>query len=309
MEQKIIDENWALWCECLVGKDVNSINQQIFRMIWDTAIFHIINKSPMVNVNTAKEEAVNSPLFFFIVRNYSEAQCGIIRRLIDGYSLTDKKRGVYSLISLIKDIQAHREELTRSEYLRLLNIPYDYEETLTREKKYLKENSKGSFITIPREFNSELVSEIHKKFDCLSGKKESERTAADTINDEVFINLYKKINEYKNIQNYVNKYIAHSASPESINRLPPDKLKVTFGEIWDAHQTIIMVADFLKQVLQAPISDPLIIEPNDFFTRWDNPFYTSENLDQVREVFQSYRKTTEEWSSNRQHFFDSNNSE
>ena len=81
-----------IWIQHLCGDDRNSIFAQIYRMIWNAAVFEIINESRRVaTVDSEGNKELNGMLHRFIDTCFFESQLMAIRRLTDNsYKLDDR---------------------------------------------------------------------------------------------------------------------------------------------------------------------------------------------------------------------------
>src|SRR5215218_9641464 len=159
-----LEKAWSVWGECLKGEDENSIFQQIYAMVWSAAIFRFILESRLIQIKKSPDDPpINASFHSFLDRNFFQAQAASIRRLTEHskYGLTDSKRGIYSLYSLIDDINNRRLELTRASFFKLRDIPYDYFQLQQREKEFIAKQVKGSKkgFRIPPEYNWEISAE------------------------------------------------------------------------------------------------------------------------------------------------------
>jgi len=297
-EKLSLEQAWKNWSDCLNGDDPNSIFQQIWTMIWDTAIFHIIIKSRQSQIKkNPQEPEINGALHSFIDRNYFQSQSAYIRRLTDtSYGLTGEK-GVYSVGAIINDICSYRHELTREIFFKLRNMPYDYTEVQNREREFSLSQPLGKAFFVPSEFDWESIEEAHQIFDRLSGTTPNNRNLNDLIAERVFVRLREKVAACQEISNYVDKFIAHSATPESRSIQDENKSAVTFKRLWEAHQIIFEVAEFLSVILFSEGHMALAIENPTFFEYWEKPLYEKGEIDLVRTSFEKYRKETEGWNS------------
>ncbi|MBI9051592.1 MAG: hypothetical protein JEZ00_19365 [Anaerolineaceae bacterium] len=238
-EDRPIEIAWKIWAECLLGNDRNSIFQQISSMIWDTAIFRIVVESRQIQIESnQKNPKINGAYHSFIDRNYFQSQVACIRRLLDNsYPLT-KKKAVYSLYSLIKDVRKYREELNREKFLALRDMPYDYSEIKEKENTFFTQQTIGEGFFKPPELDWESIEEVHQLFDRLSGKTPETRHTDDVISDIVFMKLIEKLDEGNVISTYVDKFVAHSAAPESRDDLNSKNSNVTFEQLWKVHRNI-----------------------------------------------------------------------
>ena len=242
-----LEEAWNHWKDCLSGDDRNSIFSQIILMLWDTAIYKIILQGRQLRMKENPENPqVNLQLHKFIDRNYFQAQSAVIRRVVDkGYELHGD-RGVYSLPAIIKDLKNNRDKLNRETYLILQGMFYDYSDIQNKKHEVIisKVSDKKAF-TIPSEFDWEKIEDAHRVFDRLSNIEPENRSPKDLIDDRFFEGLEKKLKECDPLLELVNKFIAHSATPESRSKI--DVLKINGAEVWRVQQ--ILYQAFQEEML------------------------------------------------------------
>lgn len=282
MMDENLSESWKLWRECLLGDDSNTIFSQISNMVWDSAIFRLFLESRQNQIREHKGlPGLNVRLHRFIDWNFFVAQTTSIRRLLDRHGLHGNK-GVYSLRALLKDISNRRENLTRKAFLDLLGLPYEY----SRESNY------------PDEFVWFDIGDTHQRFDRLSGKTPTNRTPIDLISDKVFDKLRNMLDSCNPIVKYVDKYIAHSATPESRIVDNANEIKITLDHIWVTHQTIFQVAAFLSGSLFSQDFSPLPWESPDMFETANIPVVETNRVSDFEKVWKKYRDGTELWRLN-----------
>jgi hypothetical protein len=295
-----LEKAWVIWRECLKGDDENSIFQQIYVMIWDAAIFRFILEGRQIQIKKSPDDPpLNASFHSFLDRNFFQAQVGSIRRLTENskFGLTDSKRGIYSLYSLIDDINKRRLKLTRESFFKLRDIPYDYSLLQHREKEFIAEQIKGGKkgFRIPPEFNWGISAEAHATFDRLSGTLAENRKPQDVIAEKVFTRLLDKLNFCQKIIQYVNKYVAHSATPESRVHKNIESSQITLKQIWDAHQVIYEVSEFLSGVLYSQSHFPLAWKAPNLFDNWDVPLVEHQDIDRLEVIYEQYWKVTDKW--------------
>lgn len=294
-----LEKAWAVWSDCLRGQDENSIFQQISVMIWDTAIFRFILESRQTQIEKDPDNpSLNLSLHGFIDRNYFQAQAASIRRLAgkSSYGLTGKK-GIYSLYSLIDDIGKRRLELTREFFFQLRHIPYDYSIIQQREHEFIAQQvkQKNSGFRIPPELDWEISADAHAVFDRLSETSTVNRKPEDIIAEKIFSRLQDKLDLCKDITDYVDKFIAHSATPESRAVANVDSAKITLKHIWEAHQIIYEVAGFLSGVLFAEGHAPLAWKSPHLFDNWETPLLENQEVDRLEVVYKQFQEQTNKW--------------
>jgi hypothetical protein len=294
-----LERAWAVWRECLKSEDDNSIFPQIHAMIWDAAIFRLILESRQIQIQKNPDNpSLNASFHSFLNRNFFQAQLASIRRLVDkSYPLTSIKRGIYSLYSLIDDINKRRLELTRASFFKLRDIPYDYSQLQQREKEFIAKQIKGNKrgFRVPAEFNWEISAEAHVTFDRLSGTLAENRTPQDVIAEKVFTRLLAKLDTCQEIIHYVNKYVAHSATPASRAYKNIESSQITLKHIWDAHQVIYEVSEYLSGVLYSESQFPLAWKSPNLFDHWDVPLLEYQDINRLESIYEQYWEETDKW--------------
>jgi hypothetical protein len=292
-----IEQAWVNWINCLNGNDTNSIFRQISTMIWDTAIFRIIVESRQIQVEkNSHEPKINGSLHSFIDRNYFQTQATYIRRITDKtYGLTGE-RGVYSIYALLSDISAYRDELTRGTFFRLRNMSYDYEEVRENEREFIRKQPPRIGFFIPPEYDWESIVEVHEIFDRLGGSSLKHRSPTDKIDERFFTRLQERLSVCQTVTKYVDKFVAHLATPESRSIHSVNESEVTFKHLWEAQQVIFEVAEFLSVILFSEGHVALAIENPDFFQYWETPMFENVDMQRMMSAFDNYRKETEQWN-------------
>jgi len=296
-----LKETWDLWKNCLSDfEDGNSIFKQITTMVWDTAIYRVILKGRELRWEENPEKPrVNAELHNFIDRNYFQSQCATVRRLVDN---TKKSKiyddyGVYSIGALVKDIENHHSELTRSAFLELHEMLYDYSDVQKREwefifARFFDENG----TIIPRDLDWQRIEDAHVQFDRLSGVKSEERSPDDRIKQQVINGLRAQLSKCDPIVKHVDKYIAHSSTPESRSTILDSR--VTLAQVWEAQRILFEIANFLRASLFLVDTQPLPVEYHSFYSDWDQPLFHEDEKDRVYQVYKKYEKETDDWRVN-----------
>lgn len=296
IEKSPIDQAWQNWIVCLKGEDKNSIFNQITLMLWDAAIFRIILESQKDKYEkNSQEPRINQQFSSFIRRNFIHTQCVFIRRLSEtGYKLTGKK-STYSLGAIINDLKNYREELNREKYLELRDLKYDYSEIQRKQIAFVLQNHPDESIPIPQELDWWKARDAQETFDKLSQTNIENREPTDLIDGNLLERLKNKLDDCRKINSYVNKFIAHAATIESRSIINFDELNLTLNNIWEAHEIIYKVANFLSAVLFSIDNMPLAFEHPSFYAYWDEPFFKENAFDKVRMTLEGYREETENW--------------
>jgi hypothetical protein len=287
-------EEWEAW---LFGDDVHSIRRQIHNMIWDSAVFLSINKArSYAPVDEKGNVELNGTVHQFINVCFFRTQAIAIRRLLDKET-NPGKYSVISLYRLIDDIEKHCHLLTRANILAAHSYPYNYEQ---EEEAFLQKMSRGKSDNKTHQglINCVHSETMHEYIDSLSGVTSSQRNPNDSGKKEIFEWLKKRLSKCEKIYDYVNKFLAHSSTPESRAIISADEIKITLGEILDAHKIICEIAEFIGlKILYQSFGNFLAIPQFDHFEHFEKPWASEETVKKVRKFWEDYDKETRQWKA------------
>jgi len=284
-------DEWETW---LFGNDTNSVKRQIHGMIWDAGVFLSINEARKFGpLDKDAQPELNATVHSYIDRCFFQTQAVAIRRLLD------KRNDVVSLSRLIQTLKGNRTLLTRSNLLDVLGYPYDYEKE--REAVYqtwAQAGSKAHSDSGPDFINCTHSENVHKNMDSLAGVDSCRRSPADTIRPEILEWLDKRLDPCAEISNYVNKFFAHCATPESREKINADEISVTLGKILDAHKTICQTAGFIgMNIFYRSFGNFLPTPQFDQFEHFEKPWITKDDLQKLYAFWNDYRAETDEWQN------------
>jgi hypothetical protein len=291
------------WENMLVGKDMHSIRNQIYDMIWDCAFFQCINESRRYAAKDDKGNIKrNGPLHSFVNQSFFKTQLLSVRNLTDkdfNRVQEDRPYTVYSLYNLIEDMKKNGAILTRKNILAAYNLPYDYK----RARAEFDKNTgykKGPVIDPIEIGHSE---DIHRQIDSVAGVTTDGRSADDLVlNANSFRCFDDWLKSSQELYVYVNKYIAHSSTPES-RRGVSDEIEEALRKIFNAHKIICETASFIGNkilfcgfgyVLPIPRYGPY--DQFDVFEYLDEPIASKETTERLRNRWEEYRRETELWN-------------
>jgi hypothetical protein len=121
------------------------------------------------------------------------------------------------------------------------------------------------------------------------------RSPDDLVPDNVLKQFDDKLARIEELCKYVDKYIAHSAAPDSRKAIPYE-IKEALGKISNAHKIICERASFIgNNLLFYGFGDFLPIPQFDQFEYLDEPIASKETMEKLREFWQEYRTETEQW--------------
>jgi len=292
---KGLKEKFKEWENMLLGEDKHSIRNQIYEMIWDSAVFQCINESRKYASKDDKGDTKrNKMIHYFIDQSFFKTQLLSIRKLVDkDFNRVEKNRKytVYSLYNLIEDMKKNSALLTRKNILAVHNWPYDYE----KMKADFRENADYTqgVVTLPREIGYSKTT--HEQIDSMVGITTGERSPDDLIPVDILKQFDDKLASIEELCKYVDKYIAHSATPDSRKAIP-DEIKEALGKVLNAHKIICEMASFIgNNLLFYGFGDFLPIPQFDQFECLDEPIASKETIEKLREFWRKYRTETEQW--------------
>jgi HEPN superfamily AbiU2-like protein len=289
------------WLNRINAEDRNSIQRQICSMIWDAAVFRVINESRRL-ANNAKEGGVelNGMVHNLIDKCFFQSQMTSIRRLLDKSSPAKGPKAVYSIHKLLSEIERNINLFTRGNMFAAEEMLYDYESVQKKNDQYCKEQIKAGnrAYFIPQELDWHCHERRHKDIDRLSGVDKDNRSPNDTIKPEIISHLISKLDSCKEITDYVDKYIAHAATPESRATIKADEISLTLRKLWDAHETICKVTNFVSVcILGDNHAGSLDIPQYDHFAFIDRPLIESDKIEHLHELWNQYEKETRSWGN------------
>jgi len=273
------------WRDQLCGGDVHSVQQQIFRMMWNAAVFNLVRKARELALHDGEGEVQhNWAVSEFILTGYFETQSLGIRRLLD------PRRDVVSLKRLVTDLEKAVHLLTRRNILAAAECPYDYEEVI--------EGPDHHGVSGPELAKTAFSEEMHARIDSLTGVEATARSPDDKVRPEVIKRLKCRLNQCDEIYTYVTKFFAHAATQDSRDKKNADEIKLTLRKISEVHRILCENTAFIaKSILGLPFDQFLVLYTRDVFENLTAPMASEETVPQLREEWESYERTTREWAN------------
>jgi hypothetical protein len=290
------------WLRILRGKDRNAVFNQITRMLWDAAAYRVVNEARAL-APAAKEGGVqlNGLMHRLIDDCFSVSQFVAIRRILDPEPSGPKgKRGVFSLLWLLRDMRDHAHLITREHVFAAERLKYDVEAVRRRRIKFGAQRRAGAkAYGVPSELRTIFSDKRHATVDQLAGVQPTARNKSDPVRPAVFDCLIVEVERAgQRIGVIVNKLIAHAATPSSRRVGGASRLKTTLSELWHAHRTICRVANFVSvHVLGGANYGGLAVPMWDQFRYMDRPLVTGNNIEHLRQVWADYERETHDWAN------------
>lgn len=288
-----LTSKFVQWREWLFGDDTHSIQRQIINMIWDTAVFQSVNEArKYVQTDNEGNPKLNDMVHGFIDHCFFQTQVMAIRRLLDKET-REGKHSVFSLYRLVYDMKQNSPLLTRQNILAALDYPYEYEKGLEDYYRALMERRTQSS---PSEyFNSKSV---HKNIDFLAGVESDKRSTDDTVKRQVFEWLEQRLEQCQEIYDYVNKFIAHAATPESRVAISANEIKITLGKLFETHKIICETAQFLGlNLFYHSLGNFLVSCCFDQFEHFEKPWANEETVKKLYVFWDEYDRETRKWNN------------
>lgn len=292
-----LQERYQKWLQAFGSTDHNSIIQQIRRMTWESAVFHMINEGRRHSPKSEDGEIrINTTIHAVINRWFAESQLISARRLTDKTTFGDGSRGVYSLRSLIDDITAHRNQLTRFNLLALKDMPYDYAAIKERHDQYVAEQLQRSIkhFWVPKELQWTHIESSHRIIDQSSGVDPAHRSPDDLPCPEILKGLISKLDALDDAKLLVDKFLAHAAAVENRTRVGAREFQITYGRLNAIRETLSKVAILVDRFFLRGVHDSHMSIPQfDQFRHLDAPFAPREALSDVRAEWERYEQRVE----------------
>ena len=285
-------EDWLNW---VTGDDSNSISNQISGMLLDDTTFRIIIEARRLTPKT--EDGIlriNLLVHGLIDKCFFTTQTISIRRLLDS------RRDVCSLMRLLDDIKSNCQLITREHVFAAEGREYDVSLIKRRWEDFSREQERQGqdAYSVPSEYDWIDSEDRHKDMDELSGTTENQRKPDDAALPGWIDNLKARLSSCRDIVDYVNKFVAHAATPESRDRLNADAIKIPLGKLWEAHEILCKTAHLLAHYVLGTDLGSLLPIPMLFsrFAFIDQPLVTQADIPHLQSVSDKQDRDAGDWS-------------
>lgn len=269
----------AEWKKCLLESDL-SIYKQIMNVLWNDTVFRTINEARrLVHENQNTSIGFNGPLIEVFDQGFGVTQVMAIRRLTDPVSY-DPKRAVFSLPSIIVDMEEHSDFITRENYMCHEGIKF---EDVTHDK--------DGIVWLH-------WSRMQNNFDKLSSTEPAKRARDDKIDIKLLRKLLQKLKVCENLRTYANKFIAHASHEKNRIQLTDKQKRITLEGLDQSYRVIVWVASFLGAVVLYEHSLGGVPVPQyDYLKDLDKPMVSAENILVLGEFWRERVKEVDTWES------------
>jgi hypothetical protein len=283
------------------GEDAHCIKRQLSAMLWDDAVFRMVNECRRLAPKGADgEPALNPTIHGRINLWYFATQALAIRRLTEP-NWKQEKQYVVSLRRLLDDIKAHVALLTRGNFFEAEGLPYNYE--TVRDEYYRQQTAAVTGRQQPtrRRLSPDdwlWAERLHEHFDCLSRADSAHRSKTDQVDPEVFDVLRLQLAPCERLKPLVDKLVAHAADPGNRDRIPEQDRQISLAKIWECHAALCKVTSFVSVVMLRRTDFPGLATPLfDQFQHMDQPWVDTGNLEALDESWRLHEREVRSWAS------------
>lgn len=282
------------WREAFVD-DVTGIQKTLDDMLWHYAAFRTaLRIVALANKRRDSTQPLNEMLFGLIAEGYWSSLFFGIRRLLDGSSGIKGERGVYSLRSVLRDIQACRERITRRVYVEwVCEEQYDVEDLRQLHEQRLQVAAREHrAVWVDRRIpNSEYA---HLYFDFLSGVPQTGRSAGDLIDVAFFSKIETRLSALDSIADFVGSHLAHAGNNESRHGKALDNFDIRHAR--RALRRVKRVADFMGILFANEGGAGLATFIGDQFEGLDRPLVTEADIKDLEDHWHEIDQDIGGWS-------------
>lgn len=290
------------WLYILNGDPDHAIWKQISTMLWNDAIFRMVNESRRLSaLADYKSSARNWSIASFMDQGFVAVQTLSIRRLMDKAALKPERQ-VVSLRRILDDIKAHRELITRENYVSYDGLPYDPEPGERAFMKSLADKGDGvsvQWLPISGPQAWSFSHSTHEQFDRLSGVAPDKRSWNDLIANEVFDKIEAMLSEsgWQDIAEFGNKFIAHAADAHSRSTLLDGQSGFSLDKLARCHQGICRAAAAIYGPLLWEGGTGLLPVPQfDQFDGLEAGWLMPEDIKGLSEFWGAHVRNVESWT-------------
>jgi hypothetical protein len=212
-------ERWRNWKKALGPDDPNSLIRQMISVLWNVGVHKAIEASwRTVTAEDGDTINMNRLLFHFVTNNFNKTLCLELRRLTDRGRLEGAIRkgqdlSVFSLPSVLSNMNECRKEFTRKRLFICRGLPYDLEEIRRRHDEWLFDKRGSGFV--PADLDEGPSRQCHEEWDIFCGVFGSNRSPNDCLPSDFLSSLIQIVSRIRAHLVVVDKYFAHAATPRS----------------------------------------------------------------------------------------------
>lgn len=283
------------WLEWLSGDTHNSINRQLYGMMWDDAAFRALREARRFSTKQHPNAAVAPMLAGLLDQGFVATQVLAIGRLVDG------RKNVISLRRLLDDIEAHADLLTREIFVCHDGLPFDFD---AAESAYWQREglpASGEIVRLPVAGPDAFYSSrrAHEAFDRAAGTKGSVRNRFDRLGPGAFAEIRKLLDapEIELIVKLRHKFVAHAADSVSISRAGIERFGIKLDQLEAAQKALLRAAQRIElDLLWGSCRGVVPVPQHDHFAHLDRPVVPAERIEELSAWWDGHCSSREAWT-------------
>lgn len=270
-------EKLKRWKTCLSDeKDCHSIYNQLTTLFWDHTVYRTFNEARRLSEETNDPSTgLQGTIIDLLDRNFMDSQAIAVRRL------TDQRKDVVSLRSLIDEIKANISLYTRENYVCYDGLSFDEAPDDDYQVKHLRHSRQTHY-------------------DYLSGKDKDSRSRDDKLSSAVLAKMEEEITKdfvtTEEVRLYVNKWVAHAAAQDNRGQHVTVLDNISLQKLDECYQALIRIGKkvelFIDKFLLCSVPTPQF----DQLKNWDKPAVSTKDLDALRTYWNNRTIEIEGWS-------------
>jgi hypothetical protein len=269
-------EKLKRWRTCLSDqKDCHSIYNQLITLFWDHAVYRTFNEARRLSKETNDPSTgLQGTIIELFDKNFMDSQAIAVRRL------TDQRKDVVSLRSLIDEIIANISLYTRENYVCYDGISFDE----APEDDYQVEPLRHSRQT---------------RYDYLSGKDKDSRSRDDKLSSTVLAKMEEDVSKdfvtTEEVRMYVNKWVAHAAAQGNRGQHVAVLDNISLQKLDECYQALIRIGKKVELLIDKHLLCSVPTPQFDQLKNWDKPVVTTKDIEALREYWRERGEEIEEW--------------
>ncbi|WP_372501608.1 hypothetical protein P7L66_23855 [Tistrella mobilis] len=206
------DQHIATWRDAF-RDETTGIHRTIQDLLWNYAAFRTtVRIVRLSNEKRGSRPPLNQMMFNLVSEGYWSSLLLGTRRLLDKAPINGPK-GVYSIRSVVNDVKASQNWLTRRIYVeKVLDAQYDLDRLHQEQHDHLVAANGRPVWGDPELMKSQAA---HRHFDVLSGVSPSGRNPSDLISATVLEKIETRLASLDRIAEHVNSHVAHAGNKQS----------------------------------------------------------------------------------------------
>ena len=270
-------EKLKRWKSCLSDKkDCHSIYNQLTTLFWGHAVYRTFNEARRLSEDTNDPSTgLQGTIIDLLDRNFMDSQAIAIRRL------TDQRKDVVSLRSLIDEIKANTNLYIRENYVCYDGVSFDEAPDDDHHVKYLRRSRQT-------------------RYDYLCGKDKDSRLRDDKLSSAVLAKMEENITKdfvtTEKVRLYVNKWVAHAAAQDNRGQHIEVLDDISLQKLDECYQALMHIGKKVELLIDEFLLCSVPTPQFDQLKNWDKPVVISKDLGALRQYWSKRVREIEDWA-------------